>query len=104
MKNQIRTSMNRFSRQGALTARREEIAKLNRFVDWLTETQQGVKSIENIGRRHVHEFYGYLSLKNRSVTTQHKYYLSIRKLWAQTGRAGRPPKPKLRDDMSNVQS
>ena len=102
LKQQIRTLMNRFSRQGSLSARREEIAKLNRFADWLTSHQRGVKSIENIGRRHIHEFYDYLISNNRSLATRHKYYLSIKKLWVETGRAGCPPQPKIPcDDTPN---
>jgi len=93
IKEQVHELMGQHVRRGSKSARREELQKLLRFVEWLVQTRSGVSAVDNIGRRHVYEFYEYLLLDGRSETTIYKYYLAISKLWTAMERRGRVPKP-----------
>ncbi len=93
IKGQIHELMEQHVRRGSKSARREELKKLLRFAEWLAQTRPGVSAIDNIGRRHVYEFYEHLVLEGRSETTIYKYYLAISKLWAAMDRRGSPPEP-----------
>ena len=73
---QVLETMNSFKRQGAKRARAEEVKKICRFANWAFENYPGVKSIENLGVRHLEAFLTHQANQGRSKTTLNKYYLS----------------------------
>jgi len=60
--------MNQFLRSGSKNARREEVHKMCRFVNWAQLNFDGVERIENIGKKQVHCFYDHLRSQNKTKT------------------------------------
>jgi len=93
MKKQMAIIMNPFLRTGPKRSRREEFKKLETFAEYLIKYQHGVIRVENIGRRHVYEFYNYLERNKLSKNTIDKYARIITKFWEFSGRKGSCPSP-----------
>jgi len=78
---QVLKTLNPLKRQGSRKAKKEEVQKNVRFVNWIAERNNSVKTIENLGLKHVEQFLRNLAAKGRSISTQTKYFTAIKKLW-----------------------
>lgn len=81
----LRRKINTHKTKGGKRARRAEVARIERFVDWCNCPP------EQIGRKHVHLFF---EEKRFAPTTARDYFYAISKLWKMLGRSGEPPRPK----------
>ena len=89
---QVIKLMQDYKRTGSKASKQEEIDKLVRFVNWVAETQNGVKRIEQIGRRHIYAYYKHLiDVQKLSANSIRKYERAIDRLWRTMDRAGAPP-------------
>jgi hypothetical protein len=77
-------------RKGGKTSRRRQADRLRQFLDFCRST--GVKAPDQVGRRHVYEWYE--SLPSAAPATLRDRYYAVRLLWEILGRAGDPPKPR----------
>jgi len=65
------------------------------FVLWVFQNKKGVKKVDNIGRKHVYEFYEHLQMGGMADKTIYNYFLAIEKIWIESEKKGVPPKPRL---------
>jgi len=76
--------------KGGKTSRRRQADRVRQFVDFCRS--QGVKAPDQVGKRHVYEWYE--SLPSAAPTTLRDRYYAVRLFWALLGRSGDPPKPR----------
>ena len=91
---ELRKLMNNHLRTGSLKARRLERDRLAILVNHIAERNTGVKTLKNLGRRQIYEFYDELKASGAAPTTIYKYGLAVRKLWQALEFAGEAPMPK----------
>lgn len=80
----LRREIDLYKRKGGKLSRRQNAAKIERFVDWCNTPA------EQIGRGHVHLFY---EEKRFTARTESDYFYAINKLWKMLGREKEPPRP-----------
>jgi hypothetical protein len=81
--------LNLHCRKGGKTSRRRQADRVRQFVEFCRA--KGVKAPDQVGKRHVYEWYE--SLPGASTTTLRDRYYAVRLFWSLIGRAGDPPRP-----------
>jgi hypothetical protein len=89
--NELEHRLHLHCRKGGKSSRRRQVARVRQFLDFCC-SQGGVKAPDQIGRRHVHEWFESLPV-SASSTMRDRYY-AVRLLWSLLGRASDPPKPR----------
>jgi hypothetical protein len=77
-------------RKGGKTSRRRQADRVRQFLDFCRA--RGVSGPDQVGRRHVYEWYE--SLPGASESTLRDRYYAVRLFWEILGRAGDPPRPR----------
>jgi len=83
----LRAVLRQHARKGGKTSRRRQIDRIHQFLRFCAT--KGVRSPEQIGKRHVHQWY---EESNLSTTTLRDRFYAVSLLWEWMGR-GQPPKP-----------
>lgn len=82
--------------KGGKTSRRRQADRVRQLVEWCRA--QGARSPDQIGRRHVWDWYEGVQAPS---SLRDRYYAVVL-LWRLLGRAGQPPKPKLSDKRASA--
>lgn len=86
----LRAALRQHARKGGKTSRRRQVDRIHQFLQFCAT--KGVRAPEQIGKRHVHEWYEECNL---SASTLRDRFYAISLLWEWMGR-GQPPRPPSR--------
>lgn len=90
---ELRNGTNLYLRTGGKKNRREQVRNMERFVSWLKSNHPEVKSLGQLGRKHVAHFWR--DNAARSESYKRNYYYAIRYVWREIlHRASEPPHTK----------
>lgn len=81
---ELRQKIDLYRRKGGKTSRRNTVARIERFL------REAGRPPEQIGKRHVHEFY---ENQKFAPSTERDYHYALCQLWQMLGRPGEPPRP-----------
>lgn len=84
----LRAALRQHARKGGKTSRRRQVDRLHQFFRFCSG--KGVRAPEQIGKRHVYEWY---EESNLSTSTLRDRFYAVSLLWEWMGR-GQPPKPR----------
>jgi len=77
-------------RKGGKTSRRRQADRVRQFMEFVRA--QGVKAPDQVGKRHVHEWYE--SLPSAAPATLRDRYYAVRLFWSLLCRSSDPPRPR----------
>ena len=82
-----RHHLKEWANKGGALSRANSLVKIQAFVLFTG------RRAEEVGKRHVYEFYTYLRTAGVSPRTMRDYHYAIRVLWVALGRSSIPPAP-----------
>lgn len=87
---ELKNGTNLYKRTGGKKNRREQVRNMERFVSWLKVNHPEIKSLGQLGRKHVAHFWR--DNEERSESYKRNYFYSINFIWKEIlHRASKPP-------------
>lgn len=83
-----------YLRHGGKGNRRKQLKRLVTAVTWIIDQHADMKSVHQIGRGQIIDYYRELDRQRRAYKTKMDYFRTFCLLWAWLDRTGEPPRPK----------
>lgn len=97
MEHELNRELHLYLRTGGKKNRRNQAEKMKYFCKDVQKNNPQIKSLGQIGRRQVSEFW--IRHNHLSASTQMAYYYAVRYIWNEIlDRLSNPPQPSLKDD------